>query len=430
MSEGLGFKDKRFLQTLEYIDDKYIEDVFNILKEPDMAETEYKKPSPFKYLKQYLAAAACILVLSLLIPVFGYVAEVIGSSSAGTGNITSSLTEEPTQQEETLNSIESTDEQTVAEPAPNFPYSDVKIIADNNSSINPVSVHIGYNWYKDEKLAWTEEIAAGWSYVINIDKYKYENFPHLTLERSLTSSLPKNVTISGFMVYGTDWEKTEYSFDNLYELSNLPSGDYIIVGIESERLPFDKPHYVIGVYDYKLDKSAIIFGLTVLEEIEQTSTLSYLMFTPELEDVDENTMLDIKKAWKEYWYNDWYSIYYLMSSYTDQDAARLAAEHAQQKAEEAYTQLFNSEYFDSYGYLGTFGDIIVISAYSLIDNSQLTIDIPQPITDYYVYYEGKIYTHSGALITSIIFEDQIKIFTERNTKYLECINNYNSDQSE
>ena len=265
---------------------------------------------------------------------------------------------------------------------------------------------------------------------IGNDKYKYENFPHLTVCDFISHTTPDNISLSSFMVYNTDWEKTVYSFDNVSDLRTLPAGDYIIVGIENERIPFDKPHYMIGEYDYKSDKSAIIFGLTVLEEIEQTSTLSYLMFIPELEDVDENTMLDIKKAWKEYWYNDWYSIYYLMSSYTDQDAARLAAEHAQQKAEEAYTQLFNSEYFDSYGYLGTFGDIIVISAYSLIDNSQLTIDIPQPITDYYVYYEGKIYTHSSALITSIIFEDQIKIFIERNTKYLECINNYNSDQSE
>ena len=205
---------------------------------------------------------------------------------------------------------------------------------------------------------------------------------------------------------------------------------YLFIGIENENIPFDKSHPVIGEYDYKIKVSAVVFGLTVFENIEQAGTLSYLMFTSELEDIDEKTMLDVKEAWKKYWYNDWYSIYYFMSSYPDQDAARVAAEQAQQKAEEAYMQLFNSEYFDSYGYLGTFGDIIVISAYSLIDNSQLTIDIPQPITDYYVYYEGKIYTHSGALITSIIFEDQIKIFIERNPKYLECINNYNSDQFE
>ena len=429
MKNDAVFTDRRLLQAIDLIDPKFIAEVFDDLKVTANSGTEYTKPSPFKHWKQYLTAAACILLLSLMIPVFGYVSEVIGSLAASTGANTSDLTESFESVEETLNGIESTEEPTVTEPTPNFPYSNVKIIADNNASINPVSVHIGYTWYKDEKSAFTEEI-AGWQYVMNIESYKYENFPHLTLERRLTSSLPENVTISSFMVYSTDWEESEYFFDNLYELSNLPAGDYIIVGIEKEKIPYDKPHYVIGEYDYKLDKSAIIFGLTVTEKVEQNSTLSYLMFTPELEDVDESVMLDVKKAWKEYWYNDWYSIYYFMSSYPDQDAARLAAEQAQQKAEEAYTQLFNSEYFDSYGYLGTFGDIIVISAYSSIDNSQLTIDISQPITDYYVYYEGKIYSHSGALITSIIFEDQIKIFIERNTKYLECINNYNSDQSE
>ena len=422
MSEDLGFKDKRFLQTLEFIDDKYIEDVFNVLKEPDMAETEYKNPSPFKYWKQYLTAAACILLLSLMIPVFGYVSEVIGSIVAGTGANTTEMTEDFESREETLNGIESTEEQTVQEPTPDFPYSNVKIIADNNASINPVSVHIGYTWYKGVKPAWTEEI-GGWQYIIYDEKYGYENLPHLTLNLTISSELPNNVTLSNFTVYSTNWEKSEYSFDNIYDLSTLPEGDYIIVGIENENIPFDKSHPVIGEYDYKIKVSAVVFGLTVFENIEQAGTLSYLMFTPELEDIDEKTMLDVKKAWKEYWYNDWYSIYYFMSSYPDQDAARVAAEQAQQKAEEAYMQLFNFEYFDSYGYLGTFGDIIVISAYRSIDNSELSMDVPYTFTEYYVYYNGKIYTHTDALLTSIIFEDQIKIFNERNTKYLECMNN-------
>ena len=423
------FTDRRLLQAIDMIDPKFVAEVFDDLKVPKNYQAEYTKPSPFKHWKQYLAAAACILLLSFLIPTFSYVSEVIGSIVAGTGASTTEMTEDFESREETLDCIETTEEQTVQEPTPDFPYSNVKIIADNNASINPVSVHIGYTWYKGEKPAWTEEI-GGWQYIIYDEKYVYESLPHLTLNLTISSELPNNVTLSNFTVYSTNWEKSEYSFDNIYDLSTLPEGDYIIVGIENENIPFDKSHPVIGEYDYKIKVSAVVFGLTVFENIEQAGTLSYLMFTPELEDIDEKTMLDVKKAWKGYWYNDWYSIYYFMSSYPDQDAARLAAEQAQKKAEEAYMQLFNSEYFDSYGYLGTFGDIIVISAYSSIDNSQLTIDIPQPITDYYVYYEGKIYTHSGALITSIISEDQIKIFIERNTKYLECINNYNSDQPE
>ena len=80
---------------------------------------------------------------------------------------------------------------------------------------------------------------------------------------SISSRLPENVTISYFEVYLPDWQETEYAFENLYELSKLPAGDYIIVGIEKERIPYEKPHYVVGEYDYKLRESAIIFALTV-----------------------------------------------------------------------------------------------------------------------------------------------------------------------
>lgn len=393
MSAGLGFKDKRFLQTLEYIDDKYLEDVFNVLKEPNMAEREYKKPSPFKYLKQYLAAAACILVLSLLIPVFGYVAEVIGSSSAGTGSITSSLTEEPTRQEETLNSIESTEEeQSVKEPATDFPYSDVKIIADNNASINPVSVLIGYTWYKYEKSVLTEEIGGGWQYIIYNEKYGYENLPHLTLERQLTSSLPENVTISSFMVYGTDWEKSEYFFDNLYELSNLPAGDYIIVGIEKEKIPYDKPHYEIGEYDYKLDKSAIVFGLTVNNSIVAVNDLEYWKFIPELEDIDYDTMLEVKNAWARF--------------------------KSPENSDLAYDQLFNSMQFPFYGYLGRTDQAVVIATYSLKQREPISMEIVYDcIINIYVYTDGRIITLEEAYEKELLtYYDMVK-FKDRSEKY-------------
>ncbi len=431
MNNEIGFKDKRLLQALEYIDDEYIEDVFNVLKEPDMSQKEYTKPSPFKYWRQYLSAAACILVLSLLIPVFGYVAEVIGSFAAGTGNHTSSIIEDTTYQEETLNGIESTEEQTVKEPTPNFQYSNVKIIADNKTSINPISVHIGYTWYKDEKSVWTEEIASGWQYIINMDKYKYEYFPHLTLERVISSTLPENVTVSSFKVYRTNWEETEYSFDNPYELSNLPSGDYIIVGIESERLPYDKPHSVIGEYDYKLDESAIVFGLTVSEKIEQITTLSYLMFIPELEDVNDETMLKIKTAWSQFRYDIVYASNYPLyqsRGYSDAEAQSLAAKDAERDAENAYEQFFNSIYFYYFGYLGTFEEAVVIASYT---------GAGQPVNGFtvggvdfgtrakiYVYADENIISLQEAYDKKIITQDELIIIAARNEQYIESAYDY------
>ena len=329
MKNDSVFTDRRLLQAIDLIDPKFVAEVFDDLKVPKNYQTEYTKPSPFKHWKQYLAAAACILLLSFLIPTFSYVSEVIGSIVAGTGANTTEMTEDFESREETLDSIETTEEQTVIEPTTDLPYSDVKIIADNNASINPVSVLIGYTWYKYEKSVLTEEIGGGWQYIIYNEKYGYENLPHLTLERRLTSSLPENVTISSFMVYGTDWKKTEYSFDDLYELSNLPAGDYIIVGIEKEKIPYDKPHYDIGEYDYKLDKSAIVFGLTVTDPIVYVNELKYLKFIPELEEIDYDTMIEVQNAWGRFTPN----------------------------------ALFNDNYFSSYGYLGTARECVVIAKY-------------------------------------------------------------------
>ncbi len=387
MSAGLGFKDKRFLQTLEYIDDEYIEDVFNVLKEPDMARTEYKKPSPFKYLKQYLAAAACILVLSLLIPVFGYVAEVIGSIAAGTGSATSEVTEAPLY-EETETAAQ---EETTAEPAPNFQFSDVKIVADNTESINPVSVRIGYTWYKDEKSVWTEEI-AGWSYIINNEKYRYEKLPHLTLDRIISSILLENITISNFTVYSANWEKSEYSFDNLYELSNLPAGDYIIVGIENENIPFDQPHSVIGEYDYKIKKSAIVFGLTVTNLTVAVNDLEYLKFTTDLEDIDYDTMLEVKNAWARF------------KSPGDSDFA--------------YDQLFNSEYFFNYGYLGRSNKAVVIATFTLKQRKPISMELVYDlIIEIYVYTDGNIISLEDAYKMKIISYEDTQKFKSRSEKY-------------
>ncbi|MBQ1196327.1 MAG: hypothetical protein IIX44_08800 [Clostridia bacterium] len=429
MSAGLGFKDKRFLQTLEYIDDEYLEDVFNILKEPDMAETEYKKPSPFKYLKQYLAAAACILVLSLLIPVFGYVADVIGSIAAGTGSATSEITEAPLYEEtettvqgettaqeeitaeplneetETTAQEETTaQDEITAEPAPNFQFSDVKIVADNTESINPVSVRIGYTWYKDEKSVWTEEI-AGWSYIINNEKYRYDKLPHLTLDRIISSILLENITISNFTVYSANWEKSEYSFDNLYELSNLPAGDYIIVGIENENIPFDQPHSVIGEYDYKIKKSAIVFGLTVTNLTVAVNDLEYLKFTTDLEDIDYDTMLEVKNAWAGF----------KSTGYSDF----------------TYDQLFNSKYFFHYGYLGRSNEAVVIATFTLKQREPISMELVYDlIIEIYVYTDGNIISLEDSYKMKIISYDDMQKFKSRSEKYESFRFRYSTRESE
>ncbi len=88
MNAEIRFKDKRILEALEYIDEKYIDDVFDFLKEPDMMENENVKRSPFRHWKHYLGFVACLLVLALATPMFTYLPEIINSFAAGWGEVT------------------------------------------------------------------------------------------------------------------------------------------------------------------------------------------------------------------------------------------------------------------------------------------------------------------------------------------------------
>ncbi|MBQ8258034.1 MAG: hypothetical protein IJY97_00585 [Clostridia bacterium] len=393
MNAEIRFKDKRILEALEYIDEKYIDDVFDVLKEPDMTQNVRVKLSPFRHWKQYLALAACLILLAFATPIFGYVAEFIGSFASGIGEHTSSITEDSDLGEVTHNDIESTEnEQTTEKAIPNFQYSNVKITTDNNTSINPVSVHIGYSWYKDEKLVWTEEIASGWQYIIGNDKYKYENFPHLTICDFISHKTPENISLSSFMVYNTDWEKTVYSFDNIFDLRTLPAGDYIIVGIENERIPFDKPHYVVGEYDYKLDKSAVIFAITVTERIVAINDLEYLKFTTDLEEIDYDTMLEVKNAWAGF----------KSTGYSDF----------------TYAQLFNSKHFFHYGYLGRIGKAVVIATFTEKQREPISMEIVYDrIIEIYIYTDGSIISLEEAYKKGILTYDDTVKFYNRSEEY-------------
>ncbi len=92
MNAEIRFKDKRLLEALEYIDEKYIDDVFDFLKEPVYSKGGQMKISPFKRWRHYIAAAACLLVLALAMPLFTHLPEIIDSFAAGWGEGTEEST--------------------------------------------------------------------------------------------------------------------------------------------------------------------------------------------------------------------------------------------------------------------------------------------------------------------------------------------------
>ena len=101
MSKENAITDHRLLAALDYIDQKYIDDVFNIIKEPEAAGEPEKMTwrTPFKHWRQFVALAACILLLSIASPLVNYIAQVISNFNAGAGSVTT----------EELNTTEYTD---------------------------------------------------------------------------------------------------------------------------------------------------------------------------------------------------------------------------------------------------------------------------------------------------------------------------------
>lgn len=132
-------------------------------------------------------------------------------------------------------------------------------VASGMQTIKPISVKIGYNFYKDENLVFTEEI-AGWQYIMSSSDYVPDEFPTLVLDDDgLNFEGRENVTHSSFQIYDTEFNAVE----KLGDVNLLPSGEYIIVVIENVKTAADAPHSVVGEYDYKLTKSALVFKLIV-----------------------------------------------------------------------------------------------------------------------------------------------------------------------
>ncbi len=426
-----NFRDTRLIEAFEYIDPKYINEVGKDLKLRSVysAEEEHTKPTFRTHLKQLVTLAACVLLLSLAIPTINYVLPRLGIFIGGTaGAGTTGFTENSTLQTESDTDIESTENSQTSKPK--FQYSTVRIISDNNAFINPISVKIGYSLYKDDKSIWTEEI-AGWQYIISNKDYKFENLPILTLDGDISSSAPENVSISNFQIFDSDWQRLDYTFAQLYELLLLPSGDYIVVGIEKEMIPYEQPHYVVGEYDYKLESSAAVFALSVTKQIESKKKLNYLRFIPELESIDDRIMHDVKNAWAEFKRTGIYTSNYqnyLYNGYTDNEAKTLAEKDANRAAEDAFPQFFDGSYFYYFGYLGTINDSVVLASYS---------GSGQPINGltiggvdfgfrarFYVYTDGKIISLEEAYDEKIISGDELLIIKNRNEQYIERAYDY------
>ncbi len=105
MSNTTTITDRRLLAALDYIDQKYIDDVFSIIKEPE-ADTPVPVRSwrtPLKHSKIYIALVASLLLLAMASPLVSFFTYVVSNFTAGAGSGTTNIT---TQVLDDINEIE------------------------------------------------------------------------------------------------------------------------------------------------------------------------------------------------------------------------------------------------------------------------------------------------------------------------------------
>jgi hypothetical protein len=127
MKREKNYKTAKFIEALEHIDPKYVEEAGKKIKERQTGQT-VASMSRAKSLRQVLALVACVLLLSAVIPavtyLVGHLPDIIGSS---TGDDTTEQTSPETPPEETSSPApettvtETTIEETTAEETTSEP---------------------------------------------------------------------------------------------------------------------------------------------------------------------------------------------------------------------------------------------------------------------------------------------------------------------
>ena len=105
MNNEIIMRKKQMLEALDYIDDDLIAGTLRKIKPETFANTSEPPKmtwrTPFKHWRQFVALAACILLLSIASPLVSYVAEVISNFNAGAGSGTTEEINETTIPENT-----------------------------------------------------------------------------------------------------------------------------------------------------------------------------------------------------------------------------------------------------------------------------------------------------------------------------------------
>ena len=318
MKHDTCFEDKRLLEALDHIDERFVAELVNGLDLPaDTPAPADRKKTVWRSLRYVAAIAACALLLGAVVPMISFVVSNLPEFHGFVGPGTSDIGEESTQSYE----IELPD--ALAEDIILAFFDEYR---KKDAEVSDYCVTC-YGIYGD---------------VYAVTVVAKEN-PH-------PSEIRSTERVNGLKFVYPNYSNRLWLYRNGDLYAVLEGYVESLMGMDSFK-------------DLHVRHSAAFSQLYEAEEaIDEPIPPGYLKFTLDLEELTEAEMLEIRDAYAEYQYAKTYdSEYKAWSGVFDEEGARKAAEdEAKSAADRARNKLFSGDHYNS-RYYGKFGDAVVVA---------------------------------------------------------------------
>lgn len=383
MRTNIKPENRRLLEALDYLDDAVISSVLAEVKIPAEGSPERDKKATRRSIKYALALAACLVLMSAVIPVVSFLSERFGAGSSKTYELTYPMFVaglEPLSEEEMMKI--------------NEVYEDWKYGRLYESY---VSSPIGGSANADQYAR--NELGDDPHRFFNKEKYNRYQYYGKFGDCVVLATENYFYTLSTFTVAGYVFELGGTADLIVYRNGEMMTlNEAYDSGLMTDAQVAAAHERYLAYMEYldsPVEQEAEI-AIPDYTPPEPTGEPIYLEFMPALEPLTREQMNEIRKAFAEYKFKDRYaSLYRQYTALNELDNIEARAyENAKTYADKMIDKLFSGSYYYS-RYYGTFGDCVIVACvdytlrsteYRLTDTS---IVFPQG-AEMYVYRDGEI----------------------------------------
>lgn len=413
-------ENKRLLDAFEYLDAKYIDELFDVLDAPPKRCSQQGKKSSFRY---YAALAACLVLLAVAFPVL---TNIISNIDFFPGWAESS---EVTETPESTNGM----------------YDEYILTEEDLAQIN--EAYFKFNFLTD--VDYDSKSEDYWNEIRNSIYGKFAS----TVEKAMMRATEFHFyfgkysecfvfSVQGEIDMRRDYDIAGYKFDSIpavwvihdstmYYFSQAYDNGYLTDSDVGRIYDMYIEYFRDGVYP----EETTVYEETTEVIHETVINPDYLKFVSDLEPISEELMLEIREAWAEYQYKKTYEYYclaYVYYNHYDEEKAKIEATKkantAKKNAQYNWFTLYlpmdgNLPTVWSFRYYGIIEDYVVLIKYnadmgaygnSEIGDSQFEFPYGGQM---YLYKDGEFLLLRSVFDEGLISNEQVAIIADRHRKY-------------